>query len=237
MSTLSNSFINESVLELGQEITKINFNNIVYNIGKDRNTVGVNDAIGITTSSPTVALNKGLNYLTAKALDGNNYMTIKVPDGYYNGKSYVGVSPSSIPNLIPANIKWGIIIGGVTGTSESFISTYGNVTSSSTKVGFKDITGVTRNYYYITVPMDTTTGNCVPAFFTAQRTGGEFKRMEFFTDLWNGFIIDYDTGNTCWGFALENNNYFKWNSETVQIPVLTPGVTYQWSVAGRWYKK
>lgn len=61
----------------------------------DRNTVGKNGAIGINTSYPTVALNPGDGLQTNPALNGVKYTAIRVPEGKYNGQSYVGIPTDS----------------------------------------------------------------------------------------------------------------------------------------------
>lgn len=238
MDVLDSIKINNSIYSIGQDITSISLNGTVYKLGKDRNTVGKNNAIGLNTSYPSTAFTKVESIQNTVPIgESNTHICMRVPDGYYDGSSFIGAVNSKMANLVPANIKWGVTIGGVTGTSNAYVSSHGIITSSSAKVGFKDREGVTRNFYFITVSMDMGNGNCMPGFFTVQRIGGDYRRMEFLTDLWSGFLIDYDAGNKSHVFALETNGYFKWNSGTVQIPVSTPGVEYEWSVAGKWYKK
>ena len=238
MDVLDSIKINNSIYSIGQDITSISLNGTVYKLGKDRNTVGKNDAIGLNTSYPSTAFTKVESIQNTLPIgESDTHICMRVPNGYYDGSSFIGAVNSKMANLVPANIKWGVTIGGVTGIANAFASQYGTTTSSSTKVGFKDAAGVIRNFYFITVSMDMGTGNCQPRFFTAKRVGGDYKRMEFFTDLWNGFLIEYGTIYTTHAFALENNGYFKWNSGTVQIPVTTPGVEYEWCVSGKWYNK
>ena len=114
MANLTKLRLNSNVYALGSSITKINVNGTIYGIGKDRNTVGVNGAIGINDSYPNVALNIGTIPQNTIAKDGNRYAAIQVPDGSYNGESYVGVKTSDV-GINESDIRYGKSIFNVVG--------------------------------------------------------------------------------------------------------------------------
>ena len=114
MANLTKLRLNSNEYALGSTITKINVNGTIYGIGKDRNTVGVNGAIGINDSYPNVALNIGTTPQNTIAKDGNRYAAIQVPDGSYNGESYVGVKTADV-GIYESDIRYGKSIFNVVG--------------------------------------------------------------------------------------------------------------------------
>lgn len=73
----------------------------VNNSYPDRSTVGVNGCIGINSSYPTVALYPdGKALQSTKALNGVQYVAIKVPRGRFSGESYVAVTYAQMHSLI-----------------------------------------------------------------------------------------------------------------------------------------
>ena len=114
MANLTKLRLNSNEYALGSSITKINVNGSIYGIGKDRNTVGVNGAIGMNNSYPNLALNIGSTSQNTIAKDGNRYAAIQVPDGLYNGGSYVGVKTTDV-GIYESDIRHGKSIFGVVG--------------------------------------------------------------------------------------------------------------------------
>lgn len=66
----------------------------------DRSTVGRNSAIGINAQYNNVALIVGHTPQNSLAVDGKEYFCIGVPEGYYNGKSYVGILHSTAKSIV-----------------------------------------------------------------------------------------------------------------------------------------
>ena len=114
MANLTKLRLNSNEYALGSTITKINVNGTIYGIGKDRNTVGVNGAIGMNNTYPNLALNIGTTPQNTIAKDGNRYAAIQVPDGLYDGSSYVGVKSDDV-KLMDYNIRAGVNVFGVNG--------------------------------------------------------------------------------------------------------------------------
>lgn len=162
MANLTKLKLNSNVYALGSSITKINVNGTIYGIGKDRNTVGVNGAIGINDSYPNVALNIGSTPQNTIAKDGNRYAAIQVPDGSYNGESYVGVKTSDV-GINESDIRYGKSIFNVVGqftndanlVTESIVESYhgysqgkhiyGSIPKRS-EVGYNGVIGISSTF-------------------------------------------------------------------------------------------
>lgn len=92
-----------------------------------RDWVGTNNCLAISNSEKLVAISIGDRYQVNKSPTNNKtYASIRVPNGSYNGESYVGVEVNEI-NLLSSNIKDGItIFGSVYGT----FTQDGNITTT-----------------------------------------------------------------------------------------------------------
>lgn len=88
----------------------------------NRSVVGKNNAVGISSTYPNIAMVPGSNGQVNTATNSLQYANIMVPEGYYNGSTYVGIAPSSLASGmgITANkIAQGQTIAGVAGTYTS----------------------------------------------------------------------------------------------------------------------
>lgn len=236
MDVLDSIKTNNSTYSIGQDITSLSLNGVIYKLGKDRNTVGKNNAIGLNTSHPSIA------FTTVESIENtlpigesNTHICMRVPDGYYNGSSYIGALNSKMANLIPANIKWGISIAGVTGTAETYVQTYGTIKSSSSKLNFIDNRGISRSYYYINVALTEASGSIVPTMLNIHNLAKD--RIECFTDFWGGYLLDFSLSNTIYTFNLKTNGNFKWSETVVQFPVCEGNTNYQYCICGKWHRK
>lgn len=114
MEEIKKTTLDSSTYINGKTISKINMDGTIYNIGKNRNTVGYNECIGINADYPSIALSIGSDPQTGVGLNGQRYTSIKVVDGMYDGTSYIGVKSDDV-NLISSNIRSGVNIFGVDG--------------------------------------------------------------------------------------------------------------------------
>ena len=117
---------------------------------KNRNTVGKNDAIGISDNYSQVAMTEGSAPQINIAKDGKSYFSICPKSGYYNGNSYVGALTSkvaSVGGLTGNKMISGQSAFGVSGTIPNLTSrsTIEHATGNGTKVILGDEAFISTN--------------------------------------------------------------------------------------------
>lgn len=101
----------------------------------DKNVVGKNGVIGVSNNYPTTGMtpvSSSPQYNTAT--DGLQYLDILVPEGYYNGYTYIGTAPSKVAPVIgvtASKVAQGQTIAGITGTYKGL----GNAAAADVRKG------------------------------------------------------------------------------------------------------
>lgn len=88
--------------------TAVIHNQIITGTMPNRNSVGVNGAVGISQTYPEVAVNssiQNLQYLTN--LDDVARVIVNPPEGYYDGNSYIGIPASNLGTATAAQVLSG----------------------------------------------------------------------------------------------------------------------------------
>lgn len=163
-------------------------------------------AIGFSASYPKMALCPGTALQIHKALDGNDYISICPPLGYYpgNGSAYVGTLASNF-----GDAGQSVVLTGTTYTSSKGVKLNGTMpnngswspsagsfnsfTGTTIPKGFHDGTGVIKSQ----LQFHTLNGGAASTYFNVAKEFANYKSLSV-----DNFVITYvgdaSTGNATW---------------------------------------
>ena len=116
-------------------------NQIITGTMPNRNTVGVNDAVGVSQAYPQVAVNSSIQNLQCITnLDNVTRVMVNPPQGYYNGDSYVGIPTSNLGTATAAQV-----LSGSTFTSAAGLKVNGTLVVQTCYVSSSQPVATTGN--------------------------------------------------------------------------------------------